>query len=113
MNGEDELLTVQEFADRYRVDSAVVRLWVKTGRIPFRLVGPSHMQKIRVGDVVKEIGGHNGRQGTTGTVPSGAAEEAAGRDVDGAGRTTEEQEIAGRSRGTAAGASQSRGRRGR
>lgn len=36
----DGLITVQEFADRYRVDAAVVRGWVKDGRVRGALVGP-------------------------------------------------------------------------
>lgn len=34
------LITVQEFAERYRVDAAVVRGWIKEGRVKGTLVGP-------------------------------------------------------------------------
>lgn len=39
----NDLMTVHEFALKYRVDVSVVRRWVKEGRIPYTLVGPRKM----------------------------------------------------------------------
>lgn len=44
--GDAYLLTVQEFAERHRVDASVVRGWVKRGQIPYVLEGPRKMRRI-------------------------------------------------------------------
>ncbi len=43
----DELMTVEEFARRYRVDASVVRHWAKMGHINYELVGPRKLKRIR------------------------------------------------------------------
>lgn len=40
----DELITVQSFALRYRVDASIIRSWIKRGAIPYELVGPRKMR---------------------------------------------------------------------
>ena len=40
-----ELITVQDFARKYSVDTETVRSWIKNGYIPYELVG--HRKMIR------------------------------------------------------------------
>lgn len=73
-NKTEDLITVQEFARKYRVDESVVRRWVKMGHIDYVLVGVGRqMKRIRQTDLVKPLlqEGMNGNkaeevtQGTT------------------------------------------------
>lgn len=50
---DPDLITVHEFATRYRVDESVVRGWAKRGYIDYVLVGPRQMRKVRVSELVK------------------------------------------------------------
>lgn len=40
----DGLITVQEYAERFRVDTAIVRGWIRGGHIRATLVGPRMMR---------------------------------------------------------------------
>lgn len=51
MSTKEGLITVQEFAERYRVSPETVRLWVKKGNINYELVGTRKM--IRKSEVLK------------------------------------------------------------
>lgn len=50
-----DLVTVQEFANQYRVDASVVRGWIKLGHIDYVLDGPRKMRKVRKSDLLKPI----------------------------------------------------------
>lgn len=65
MEDDDDLITVQDFANNYRVDASVVRSWVKHGFIDYVLDGPRKLRKIRKSELLKPIeGGTNGQQGS-------------------------------------------------
>jgi excisionase family DNA binding protein len=49
----EELITIQEFAERYRVGTETVRSWVREGLIDYELVGPRKM--IRKSAVLKPV----------------------------------------------------------
>ena len=51
--GDPDLITVQSFAEKYRVDASVVRSWVKQGLISYELVGPRKM--LRKSELLKPI----------------------------------------------------------
>jgi len=51
----DELLTVAEIAREFRISEESVRRWIKDGLIPFKLIGPFKMKRIRRGDLVKNV----------------------------------------------------------
>lgn len=40
---DDELITVQEFANRYRVSTETVRYWISKGYVAYELVGASKL----------------------------------------------------------------------
>lgn len=48
-----DLISIHEFANRYRVDVSIVRGWVKRGSIPYTLVGNRKM--LRTGDIPKVV----------------------------------------------------------
>ena len=50
-----DLVTVQSFAEKFRVDASVVRGWVKRGLIDYALVGPRNMKRIRRSDLLRPI----------------------------------------------------------
>lgn len=52
---DGDLITVQEFAEKFRVDASVVRGWVKQGLIDYVLVGPRNMRCVRRSDILKPI----------------------------------------------------------
>ena len=98
MEISDELISLQEFANRFGVQTSVVRLWIREGRIPYTLVGPRMIKMIRPSDVVKPIEAANGKRAgdeAQRSVPSGAA----GRDSEGARLSSEDSEIEGRDGG--------------
>lgn len=51
----DELMTIQTFAEKFRVDVSVVRGWCKRGVIPYELVGPRKLRRLRPSDILKPI----------------------------------------------------------
>lgn len=51
----EDLVTVQSFAEQYRVSASVVRGWIKDGHIDYVLVGPRKMRRISRAAVVREI----------------------------------------------------------
>lgn len=51
----DELMTVEAFAQKYRVDASVVRSWAKHGYINYELVGPRKLRRIRPDSVITPI----------------------------------------------------------
>lgn len=55
MPQDGDLITVQEFAEKFRVDSSIVRSWVKRGLIDYVLVGPRNMRCVRRSDILKPI----------------------------------------------------------
>lgn len=56
-----DLMTVQAFAEQYRVDQSVVRSWIKNGHIDWVLVGPRKMKRISRSEAVKPIPPRNDR----------------------------------------------------
>lgn len=52
---DGDLITVQEFAEKFRVDASVVRGWVKQGLIDYVLVGPRNIRCVRRSDILKPI----------------------------------------------------------
>lgn len=52
---EEEYLTVQDFANRFGVQTSVVRGWVRKGLIRYVLVGPRHIRHVRRSDIVKPV----------------------------------------------------------
>jgi hypothetical protein len=56
-----DLMTVQAFAEQYRVDQSVVRSWIRHGHIDWVLVGPRKMKRIRRSDAVKPVAATNVR----------------------------------------------------
>ncbi len=50
---EEELISIFDFATRYRVDVSVVRGWIKKGTIDYQMVGPRMM--VRASSVVKTV----------------------------------------------------------
>lgn len=50
-----DIITVQAFAYRFRVDASIVRRWAKQGRIDYVLEGPRKLRRVRVSDIVKLI----------------------------------------------------------
>lgn len=52
----DELMTVQAFATKFGVDVSVVRSWVKNGYIPYELVGPRCLRRIRPSTALRPVG---------------------------------------------------------
>jgi len=55
MARDGDIITVKEFADKFRVDVSVVRGWVKQGLIDYVLVGPRNMRCVRKSDILKPI----------------------------------------------------------
>ena len=51
----DELITLDEFARRYQVDTSLVRSWVKQGKIPYVLYGPKKLKRLRPADIEKVV----------------------------------------------------------
>lgn len=50
-NDADDLMDVQTFAERFRVDASVVRSWIRAGLIPFTLKGSRRM--VRRSDILR------------------------------------------------------------
>jgi excisionase family DNA binding protein len=51
----EQLFTVREIADEYRVSEETVRRWVKRGDIAYTAVGPFRLKRIKMADVAKEV----------------------------------------------------------
>lgn len=54
-NTVGDIVTVQKFAEMFRVDASQVRRWAKEGRIDYVLDGPRKLKRIRVSAVVTVI----------------------------------------------------------
>lgn len=52
---DDELMTVQTFAEKFMVDVSIVRGWCKRKLIPYELVGPRKLRRLRPSDILKPI----------------------------------------------------------
>lgn len=52
---DPDIVTVQQFAEQYRVDASVVRGWVRNGYVDYVLVGPRKMRRIRKSDLLAPI----------------------------------------------------------
>lgn len=104
MEEDHDLVSVQEFADQYRVDASVVRSWVKQGIIEYVLVGPRKMKRIRKSDVVKPFNpgdSNNGNRGPNPKSSGGGKETGATGNANGSGGAAAVKEIKGRGRGAA------------
>jgi predicted site-specific integrase-resolvase len=51
----DDLLTIQEGADRCTVDYETFRRWVVKGVLPHVIIGPFHIKRVRRRDVERLI----------------------------------------------------------
>jgi hypothetical protein len=52
---DPDLVTVEKFAQMYRVEASMVRAWVRSGHIAYVLVGPRKLRRIRRSEVVVPI----------------------------------------------------------
>lgn len=49
---KDELLTVREAADRYKLHVETIRKWIRCGVLPAVYVGPSKEIRVRENDLI-------------------------------------------------------------
>lgn len=58
----DELLTVAQVAQEYKVNEETVRRWIKDRLIPYVPIGPFKMKRVRRGDVATPVEAKNGNR---------------------------------------------------
>lgn len=56
---ESDLISVYDFATKWRVSESVVRGWIKKGLIDYVLVGPRKMQCVRESSALRSIQQHS------------------------------------------------------
>lgn len=51
---EEELLTISEAAAKIRVSEETIKRWIRFDQIPYKMVGPYQMKRVKLSDILKE-----------------------------------------------------------